>query len=134
GYPLQGNDIGPVRTPLEAGLSWAVAMDKGVDFVGREALVAQRAAGIPSRLWGLRMRDRLIPRPHYGVLAVGDRVGETTSGTFSPTLKRGLAMADLSPRDRFAPGHQVEIGVGGRRGAARTREPAAGCVSASAGP
>src|SRR5947209_14264742 len=123
GYPLHGNDIGPDRTPLEAGLSWAVALDKRVDFVGREALVAQRAAGIPSRLWGLRMRDRLIPRPHYGVLAVGDRVGETTSGTFSPTLKLGIAMAYLSPRDRFAPGGQVEIDVRGRRGAAEIVKP-----------
>jgi len=118
GYPLHGNDIGPDRTPLEAGLSWAVALDKGVDFVGRDALVAQTEEGIPSRLWGLRMRERLIPRPHYRVLADGERVGETTSGTFSPTLKLGIAMAYLSPRDRFAPGDEVAIDVRGHRGAA----------------
>jgi glycine cleavage system T protein (aminomethyltransferase) len=156
GYPLHGNDIGPDRTPFEAGLMWAVALDKGVDFPGRAAILAQRdlSAGpdselvprvrildvrmpgsvsdviraaargrsftvhVPARLWGLRMKDRLIPRPHYAVLADGERVGETTSGTFSPTLKVGIAMAYLSPRDRFKPGDDVQIDVRGRSGTA----------------
>lgn len=122
GYPLHGNDISEERTPLEAGLSWAVAMDKG-SFVGRDALARQKEEGIPARLWGLRMKDRLIPRPHYAVLADGEHVGETTSGTFSPTLKVGIAMAYLSPRDRFAPGDQVEIDVRGRIGAAEVVKP-----------
>jgi aminomethyltransferase len=123
GYPLHGNDIGPDRTPLEAGLSWAVAMDKGVDFVGRDALLRQKEQGIPSRLWGLRMKDRLIPRPHYPVLAAGEKVGETTSGTFSPTLKTGIAMAYLSPRDRFKAGDEVAIDVRGKLGAAEIVRP-----------
>ena len=122
GYPLHGNDISPDRTPLEAGLSWAVAMDKG-GFPGRQALVRQKEEGIPSRLWGLRMRDRLIPRPHYRVLAGEDEVGETTSGTFSPTLKLGIAMAYLSPRDRFEAGDEVEIEVRKRRGRAEVVKP-----------
>ncbi len=104
GYPLHGNDIWDEKTPLEAGLSWAVAMDKGVDFVGRAALARQKEEGIPSRLWGLRMKDRLIPRPHYTVYAGDEQVGETTSGTFSPTLKVGIAMAYVSPRDRVRAG------------------------------
>jgi aminomethyltransferase len=122
GYPLHGNDISEERTPLEAGLSWAVAMGKG-DFVGREALLEQKEHGIPSRLWGLRMRDRLIPRQHYPVTADGERVGETTSGTFSPTLKVGIAMAYLSPRERFKAGDEVEIDVRGRRGVAEVVKP-----------
>jgi aminomethyltransferase len=117
GYPLHGNDISEERTPLEAGLSWAVAFDKG-GFIGREALLQQKEEGIPSRLWGLRMNDKLIPRPHYHVFAGDERVGETTSGTFSPTLRVGIAMAYLSPRDRFKPGDEVEIDVRGRRGKA----------------
>src|SRR5262249_3059646 len=123
GYPLHGNDIGPDRTPLEAGLSWAVAMDKGVEFTGRSALVKQKETGIPSRLWGLRMTDRLIPRPHYPVPSGEERVGETTSGTFSPTLKVGIAMAYLSPRDAFKPGDEVTIDVRGRSGTAEVVKP-----------
>jgi aminomethyltransferase len=122
GYPLHGNDISEERTPLEAAASWAVAMDKG-RFRGREALEEQKAWGIPARLWGLAMRDRLIPRAHYGVYAGDERVGETTSGTFSPTLKRGIALAYLSPRDRFGPGDEVEVDVRGRRGAAEVVKP-----------
>jgi aminomethyltransferase len=123
GYPLHGNDISEERTPLEAGLSWAVAMDKGVDFIGRDALAKQRTAGIPSRLWGLRMKDRLIPRPHYQVFARDDQVGETTSGTFSPTLRVGIALAYLSPRERFTPGDEVVVDVRGRRGTAEVVKP-----------
>jgi aminomethyltransferase len=122
GYPLHGNDIWDERTPLEAGLGWAVALDKG-EFVGREALVEQKGSGIPSRLWGLRMKDRLIPRPHYPVLAGEERVGETTSGTFSPTLKVGIAMAYLSPRDRLKAGDEVTIDVRGRQGKAEVVKP-----------
>ena len=122
GYPLHGNDISEERTPLEAGLSWAVAFDKG-EFLGREALVQQKDEGIPSRLWGLRMKDKLIPRPHYAVRAGGDQVGETTSGTFSPSLKVGIAMAYLSPRDRFKAGDEVEIDIRGRSGVAEVVKP-----------
>jgi aminomethyltransferase len=123
GYPLHGNDISAERTPLEAGLGWAVALDKGIDFTGRDALLRQKEEGIPDRLWGLRMVDRLIPRAHYPVLADGEAVGETTSGGFSPTLKVGIAMAYLSPRERFKTGDRVEIDVRGRRGQAEVVKP-----------
>jgi glycine cleavage system T protein (aminomethyltransferase) len=122
GYPLHGNDISPERTPLEAGLSWAVAFDKGT-FPGRKALLRQRERGVPARLRALRMSDRLIPRAHYPVLADGERIGETTSGTFSPTLKQGIALAYLSPADRWEAGVQVEIDVRGRRGTAEVVRP-----------
>jgi glycine cleavage system T protein (aminomethyltransferase) len=124
GYPLHGNDISQERTPLEAGLGWAVAFDKGVSFVGREALLEQRDRGIPSRLWGLRMRESgRIPRAHYPVLAGDEAVGETTSGTFSPTLEIGIAMAYLRPRERFNAGDEVEVDIRGRRAAAEVVKP-----------
>jgi len=122
GYPLHGNDISEERTPLEAALSWSVALDKG-PFRGREALLRQKEEGIPSRLWALRMRDRLIPRAHYPVFADGEQVGETTSGTFSPTVRVGIAMAYLSPRERFSVGSTVEVEVRGRRGEAEIVKP-----------
>jgi aminomethyltransferase len=122
GYPLHGNDIWAERTPLEAGLGWAVSLGKG-DFVGRDALLRQTEDGVPRRLWGLRMEGRLIPRPHYPVFQGGGQVGETTSGTFSPTLRRGIALAYLSPADGFAPGDHVEVDVRGRRGEATVAKP-----------
>ena len=69
------------------------------------------------------MKDRLIPRPHYPVLSGQERVGGTTSGTFSPTLRVGIAMAYVSPRDRFEAGDEVEIDVRGRRGRAGVVRP-----------
>lgn len=115
GYPLYGQDLGPERTTLEAGLGWAVSFDKG-PFRGREALERQRAQGLPSRLRGLATMDRRhIPRAHQPVIA-GDRiVGEVTSGTFSPLLGHGIALAYLSPSDAFEPGTTVEIDIRGRR-------------------
>jgi aminomethyltransferase len=117
GYPLHGSDISPDRTPLEAGLSWAVAIDKG-PFPGREALIRQRREGIPARLRALRMEGKQIPRAHYPVVAESDRIGETTSGSFSPTLKVGIALAYLWPADRWVPGERVEVDIRGRRGPA----------------
>ena len=122
GYPLHGQDISEEHTPLEAGLSWAVALEKG-EFRGREALLRKREGGIPTRLWGLELEGRLIPRPHQGVFVGQERVGEVTSGTFSPTLRRGIALAYLSPRERFSAGDRVQVDVRGRRGDAIVTKP-----------
>jgi aminomethyltransferase len=122
GYPLHGQDISEERTPLEAGLSWAVSFDKG-EFRGGRALARQKEMGIPARLWGVRMEGRLIPRAHYPVLVDGERVGETTSGTFSPSLRVGIGLAYLEPRERFSAGDRVEVDVRGRRGEAVVTKP-----------
>jgi aminomethyltransferase len=121
GYPLHGNDISEATTPLQAALSWAVAMD--TEFRGKEAVAKQKEAGIPDRLWGLRVEGKLIPRSHYGIFDGEERVGETTSGTFSPTRRYGIAMGYLAPRDRFKEGDRVQIDVRGKRADAEVVKP-----------
>ena len=117
GYPLHGQDLSPSITPVEAGLSWAVGWDKPA-FVGREALLAQRAAGRPRALRGLLVEGRGVPRPHMAVTRPdGSPMGETTSGTFSPTLKQGIALALVDPG--LAIGDEVAIDVRGRAVPAR---------------
>jgi aminomethyltransferase len=123
GYPLYGQELVPERTPLEAGLSWAVSFDKG-SFRGRDALGRQRRDGVTTRLRGLVTEGRRhIPRAHCAVVADEARVGEVTSGTFSPTIGRGIGLAYLSPAERFEPGTEVQIDVRGRIGLARVVKP-----------
>jgi aminomethyltransferase len=112
GYPLHGQDLSLDITPLQGGVSWAVGWDKPA-FWGQKALRAERERGPSRRLRGLRATGRGVPRPHMAVrTAAGGTVGETTSGTFSPTLGTGIALALLDPGVR--PGHQVEVDVRGR--------------------
>ncbi len=122
GYPLYGQDLRPDRTPIEAGSGWAVALDKE-DLPGKEVLVRQREQGAPSRLRGLVTEGRRhIPRQHQEVRAGDELVGSVTSGTFSPTLGTGIALAYLAPADRFGPGERVTIDVRGRPAAATVTE------------
>jgi aminomethyltransferase len=96
GYMLYGNDIDAETSPLEAGLGWTVKFTEH-DFIGRETLERQKAGGLRRRMVAVEMLDRRIPRPHYPLLAGSDRVGELTSGTFSPTLGRGVGLAYVDP-------------------------------------
>ena len=92
-------------------------MDKP-DFVGRDALVAQKESGIPAKLAALRMTEKSPPpRAHYAVLVDGQPVGETTSGALSPSLGEGIAMAYLPPA-LAKPGKAVQIDIRGRQFAA----------------
>jgi aminomethyltransferase len=111
GYPLHGQDISPTITPVEARLGWAIGWDKA-EFCGRDALIAvRREPG--RRLRGLRAVDRAIPRAHMAVSnADGVAVGEVTSGTFSPTLKVGIALALLD--SSIADGDEVVVDVRGK--------------------
>lgn len=116
-YPLNGSDLSPGRTPLEAGLGMFVALDKP-DFIGRDALVAQKATGLPARLAALRMTEKSPPpRSHYPVWAGERQIGETTSGALSPSLGEGIALAYLPP-DFSKPGQAVEVDIRGRKFAA----------------
>lgn len=90
--PLYGQELSKSISPLEAGLGFFVKLDKG-SFIGRDALVLQKSAGVPRKLVGLELIDRGIPRPHYPVYADGSLIGEVTTGTQSPTLKRNLGLA-----------------------------------------
>ncbi|MFW5434707.1 glycine cleavage system aminomethyltransferase GcvT [Paenibacillus apiarius] len=90
--PLYGQEISAGISPLEAGLGFFVKLDKG-DFIGREALASQKADGPRRKLVGIEMIDKGIPRSHYPVLAEGNPIGEVTTGTQSPTLKRNLGLA-----------------------------------------
>ncbi len=96
GLPLHGHELGPGITPLQAGLGWVVRWDKG-DFRGRDALVAEREAGITRRLRGIVVEGRRPPRAGQAVVVDGESVGEVTSGNFSPVLECGIAMAFLPP-------------------------------------
>jgi aminomethyltransferase len=109
--PLYGNDLDEQTTPLEAGLDFAVDLDKNPPFVGQDAL---RAAPPARRLAGLSLESRRIARPGFEVFLDGAPAGRVTSGTWSPTLGRSIAMAYL-PRDRAVPGTAAEIDVRGRR-------------------
>jgi len=121
GYPLHGNDISTQTDPFEARLGWAVAMGKP-DFRGRDALARRKAAGTRRLLVGLVATDRLIPRHGMAVLDGDQRVGEVTSGTFSPTLRHGIALAYVE-RERTEPGTELVVDVRGRRGAVRVTRP-----------
>lgn len=113
GYPLNGNDLAPDKTPLEAGLSFFVAMDKPY-FVGKTALVSQREQGVPSRLVAFQMQGSTPPpRPHYPIIVQGSLVGEVASGTQSPSLGIGIGMAYL-PAEVAKVGQSIEIEIRGR--------------------
>jgi aminomethyltransferase len=94
--PLHGHELGPGITPLQAGLQWVVAWDKG-DFRGRAALEAERQRGIARRLRGFEVEGRRLPRAGQAVLADGKVVGELTSGNFAPTLECGIGLGFVPP-------------------------------------
>jgi len=91
-YCLYGNELAEDISPLEAGLAWTVKWKKG-DFIGRQALLHQKENGIPRRLVGLEVQDRVIARTGFEVRREAECVGKVTSGTFSPTLGKSLALA-----------------------------------------
>jgi aminomethyltransferase len=111
GYPLHGQDLSAEITPVQARSGWAVGWDKPA-FWGRDALVSERAAGPRRVLRGLEALDRGIPRSHMVVTRDGQRVGEVTSGTFSPTRRVGIGLALLAAD--VAEGDEVEVDVRGR--------------------
>lgn len=114
GYALHGHELSPTITPVQGRVSWAVGWSKPA-FCGRDALVAEKATGPKRTLRGLLALDRGIPRGGmavYGDEVGGTLVGETTSGTFSPTLKQGIALAYLDAG--LADGAELVIDVRGR--------------------
>jgi aminomethyltransferase len=118
GLPLYGNDIDDSVTPIEAGLAWVAKLDKP-RFVGRDALVAQKAQGPTRRLMGFRVDERAVPRHGYAVLADGATIDCVRSGIMSPTLGYGVGTTYV-PIARATAGARLEIDVRGRRVPATT--------------
>lgn len=118
GYCLYGNDIDETTTPLEAGLGWTVRLaDRS--FVGSAALAAEKETGSQRRLVGLVPEgDRIIPRPGCPLRDGEEAVGKVTSGTFSPTLNRGLALGYVEI-SRAEPDRELYVEIRGRRAPVR---------------
>lgn len=117
GLCLYGAELDESTTPLEAGLAWTLALDKPVSFPGADALRSQREAGIQRRLVGLRLLARGIPRAEQSILLDGRIVGSITSGTHSPTLNQGIALAYVEA-GLAAVGTQLDVDSRGRAVAA----------------
>jgi aminomethyltransferase len=114
GYPLHGHELSTEITPVQARAGWAVGWRKPA-FWGRQALLAEKEAGPARLLWGLRASGRGIPRPGMAVLdADGARIGEVTSGTFSPSLRTGIALALLDTASGVGEGSELAVDVRGR--------------------
>jgi aminomethyltransferase len=113
GYPLHGHELSLDISPLQAAAGWAVALDKEI-FHGQAALLAEKSSGVSRISRALRCSDRGIPRGGMSVLnEAGEIVGEVTSGTFSPTLKTGIALALVNPE--YKVGANLIIDVRGRQ-------------------
>jgi aminomethyltransferase len=113
GYPLHGQDISLEITPVQARLGWAVGWKKDA-FWGKAVLVAERERGPMVTLRGLVASGRGIPRPHMSVRLTRDLpIGEITSGTFSPSLKKGVALALIN--SQIEEGAEVSVDVRGRQ-------------------
>jgi aminomethyltransferase len=114
GYPLHGHELSPQISPLQARCGWAVGWRKDA-FWGRDALLAEKEAGPKRLLRGLRAVGRGVLRPDLTVFDGETAVGVTTSGTFSPSLKVGIALALIDTAHDVADGSRVEVDVRGRR-------------------
>jgi aminomethyltransferase len=123
GYPLHGHELSHEITPNQARSGWAVGWRKPA-FWGRDALLAEKAAGPTRLLWGLQATGRGIPRPGMAVLdAAGTTIGQVTSGTFSPTLRTGIALALLETAAGVGEGDEVAVDVRGRPQPVSVRRP-----------
>jgi aminomethyltransferase len=110
---LYGQDIDQTTTPLEAGLGWLVHLDRKGDFIGRSALERQQQEGISRKLVGLVMEGRNIARHDYPVVIEGQTVGKITSGTWSPTLGKAIALAYV-PHAFAKINHSLRVEIRGK--------------------
>lgn len=115
GFCLYGNELNDETTPLEAGLGWITKFVDGNDFIGRELLEKQKSEGVKRKLFGFTMADKGIPRTGYEIVNADDEViGQVTSGTMSPMLKRGIGLGYVSTEYAKA-GTEVFIKVRNRK-------------------
>jgi len=113
-YPLNGSDLSPEHNPIEAGLGFFVDLKKP-KFVGREVLADAKDKGTANRLVAFRMKSKgPPPRPHYSVWREGERIGEVTSGSLSPSLNEGIGMAYVASAHAKV-GTEIEIEIRDRK-------------------
>jgi aminomethyltransferase len=120
GMPLYGHELSEQINPYQAGLGFAVNL-KDRDFIGRPALVERKSDPRQTRRVGLELAGRRVPREHYPVLEANENVGEITSGTFSPTLEKPIAMAYVRPEVAVT-GKPLAVDIRGRPEPARVVE------------
>jgi aminomethyltransferase len=111
---LYGQELSPEITPLEAGIGFAVKVNKEEDFIGKEALKEQKENGIPRKLVGIEMIERGIPRHGYPVYHGETKIGEVTTGTQSPTLKKNIGLA-LINKEFSSLDTELEIEIRGKK-------------------
>jgi len=117
GFPLYGHELDEQTTLLEANLGWIVKPDKG-DFIGRDALLRERAQGLAKKLIGFEMIDRAPARDGYAVWIDGKCAGKVTSGSPAPFLKKNIGMAYVPPDDAQV-GRELQVEIRGRMAPAR---------------
>jgi aminomethyltransferase len=113
GYPLYGHELTEEHTSLEAGLEWAVKWNKG-DFIGREALWKQKQEGVKTKLLAYELLERGVPRGGSKIYKDGVFGGETASGTFSPSLQKGIGLV-FAPAAWAVPGTKLEVEIHNKR-------------------
>ncbi|SEH61666.1 aminomethyltransferase [Halobacillus karajensis] len=111
---LYGQELSEKVTPIEAGLNFAVKVNKETDFIGKEALKRQKEEGPARKLVGIEMMDKGIPRTHYEVLAGEEVIGFITTGTQSPTLGKNVGLALINSQ-YTAEGTEVTVQVRKRK-------------------
>ncbi|MED4204387.1 glycine cleavage system aminomethyltransferase GcvT [Neobacillus mesonae] len=111
---LYGQELSAEISPLEAGIGFAVKLNKEADFIGKDALVKQKENGIPRKIVGIEMIDRGIPRHGYPVYKGEELIGEVTTGTQSPTLKKNIGLALISSEHAVL-NDELEVEIRGKR-------------------
>jgi aminomethyltransferase len=111
---LYGQELTKDITPIEAGIGFAVKTDKEEDFIGKDVLAEQKKNGAPRKIVGIEMIDKGIPRSHYEVFKGDQKIGEVTTGTQSPTLKKNLGLV-LIDKEFSEMGTEVEVQVRQKR-------------------
>ncbi len=114
GFCLYGNDINDTTSPLEAGLGWITKFTESNNFINREFLEEQKKEGVKKKLIGFEVLEKGIPRQHYQILdAEGNNIGEVTSGTMSPSLKKPIGMGYV-PTAFAKTGSEIFIEIRGK--------------------
>ncbi len=119
GYVMYGNDIDETRNPIEAGLGSFVDLNK--EFIGKEAILAQKTAGVTRRLAGFVLLEKEIPRSGGSIFSENREIGTVTSAAYSPSVRKGVGLGYVLTR-YAQPGQEVEIEVKDREIAAKIAE------------